>query len=159
MQWGLCALCEAKLCQMRDSNPRSLMRNKSWACRLRPLGQSDLDMDYNNVAVMENVRLAERSKAVSLSLTLIEIEGSNPSPDKKLHFLQVYYFSIPFFLKHSSAISQDEIIKNYSPPSYNRRQEARTMWELGCRALTRQIYYKDDSLWEITTQGYAFFHL
>ena len=73
------------------------MRNKSWACRLRPLGQSDFDKDYNNFAVTESVRLAERSKAVSLSLTLIEIEGSNPSPDKKLHFLQVYYFSIPFF--------------------------------------------------------------
>ena len=104
----------------------SLMRNKSWACCLRPLGQSDLDMDYNNVAVMENVRLAERSKAVSLSLTLIENEGSNPSPDKKLHFVASL---LPFnsFLKHSSAISQDEIIKGYSPASYNRRQEARTM--------------------------------
>ena len=82
---------------MRDSNPRSLMRNKSWACRLRPLGQSDFDKADKKIAVTENVRLAERSKAVSLSLTLIEIEGSNPSPDKKLHFLQVYYLSIPFF--------------------------------------------------------------
>ena len=72
---------------MRDSNPRSLMRNKSWACRLRPLGQSDFDMDYNDFSVIWNVRLAERSKAVSLSLTLIEIEGSNPSPDKNLHFV------------------------------------------------------------------------
>ena len=35
----------------------------------------------------KNVRLAERSKAVSLSLTLIEIEGSNPSPDKNLYFV------------------------------------------------------------------------
>ena len=72
---------------MRDSNPRSLMRNKSWACRLRPLGQSDFDMDNNDFSVILNVRLAERSKAVSLSLTLIEIEGSNPSPDKNLHFV------------------------------------------------------------------------
>ena len=72
---------------VRLSERSSHMRNKSWACCLRPLGQSDLDMDYNNVAVMENVRLAERSKAVSLSLTLIEIEGSNPSPDKNLHFI------------------------------------------------------------------------
>ena len=72
---------------MRDSNPRSLMRNKSWACRLRPLGQSDFD----NFAVTENVRLAERSKAVSLSLTLIEIEGSNPSPDRKI-LLMVYHY-------------------------------------------------------------------
>ena len=72
---------------MRDSNPRSLMRNKSWACRLRPLGQSDFDMDNNDFSVILNVRLAERSKAVSLSLTLIEIEGSNPSPDKNLHFI------------------------------------------------------------------------
>lgn len=39
----LYALFEAKLCQMRDSNPRSLMRNKTWACRLRPLGQSDFN--------------------------------------------------------------------------------------------------------------------
>ena len=77
---------------MRDSNPRSLMRNKSWACRLRPLGQSDFDKADNNFAVTENVRLAERSKAVSLSLTLIEIEGSNPSPDKNLHFVASLLF-------------------------------------------------------------------
>ena len=37
--------------------------------------------------VLKHVRLAERTKAVSLSLTLIEIEGSNPSPDKNLHFV------------------------------------------------------------------------
>ena len=37
----------------------------------------------------KNVRLAEWSKAVSLSLTLNEIVGSNPSPDKMMFFLQV----------------------------------------------------------------------